>query len=132
VSAPVSLEGGLEWLGYTLDRSRTRAGQSVELATFWRVDQLPAEPLSLMAHVLASDGRPISIGDGLGVPIEDWRVGDTIVQRHVLEIPPGAPRGTYWVHIGAYTLKDLHRLAIVSGAQPAADRIVLTRLEVVN
>jgi len=132
LSAPLLLEGGLEWLGYRLGTSQGRAGQTVELETRWRVNQLPEQPLSLMAHLLAPDGHPVSVGDGLGVPIEDWRVGDTIVQRHVFEIPPDTPPGTYWVQIGAYTLTDLHRLAIISGAQPAADRIVLTRWEVVD
>ena len=130
ISAPVSLEDGPEWLGYRLDRSQVQAGQVVELETFWQVEQLPVGPLSLMAHLLAEDGRVVSVGDGLGVPVENWQVGDIITQRHELKVPPGASPGTYWAHIGVYTLADLRRLAVKG--QPAADRIVLARIKVAD
>jgi len=130
VSAPVSLEDGPEWLGYRLDRSQVQAGQVVELETFWQVEQLPVGPLSLMAHLLAEDGRVVSVGDGLGVPVENWQVGDIIAQRHELKVPLGASPGAYWVHIGVYTLADLRRLAVKG--QPAADRIVLARIKVAD
>jgi hypothetical protein len=135
VSAPVPLEGGPEWLGYKLDRTEAHAGQTVELQTFWRVTQIPAEPVSLMAHLIAEDGRAVAVGDGLGVPIENWQVGDVIIQRHLLEIPPDTATGTYWVQIGVYTTADLRRLGIASDAQPspgAGDRLLLERVEVVR
>jgi hypothetical protein len=130
VSAPLSLEGGLVWLGYRLDRSQVQAGQVLELETFWQVEQLPVERLSLMAHLLAEDGRVVSVGDGLGVPVENWQVGDIIAQRHELKIPPDASPGAYWAHVGVYTLADLRRLAVKG--QPAADRIVLARIKVTD
>jgi 4-amino-4-deoxy-L-arabinose transferase-like glycosyltransferase len=131
LSAPLALEGGPEWLGYWLDVEQVRAGQGVELQTLWRVKEPPAEPFSLMAHLLAQDGRAVAVGDGLGVPVENWQAGDVILQRHVFEIPPDTLPGRYWVHVGAYTLSDLRRLPIASAAQPAADRILLRDLEVV-
>jgi 4-amino-4-deoxy-L-arabinose transferase-like glycosyltransferase len=132
LSAPLALEDGPEWLGYRLDLTQAQAGQRVELQTFWRVNQQATVPLSLMAHLIARDGQAIAVGDGLGVPIENWQPGDVINQRHLLEIPPDTPPGTYWVHIGAYTLTDLRRLVVASAEQPAADRILLKRLEVVE
>ncbi|RLC78399.1 MAG: hypothetical protein DRJ03_25315, partial [Chloroflexi bacterium] len=75
-------------------------------------------------------GRPVAVGDGLGVPVENWQIGDVILQRHILEIPPDAAPGTYWVQTGAYALADLQRLAVTSDGQPIGDRIVLARLEV--
>ena len=132
VSAPLALEGGPEWLGYRLDLTQVHAGQTVELQTFWRVDQRPTEPLSLMAHLIAADGHAVSVGDGLGVPVENWQAGDIIVQRHVFEIPSDTAPGTYWVHIGVYTLTDFRRLLVASTQPAASDRIVLQRLEVVK
>jgi hypothetical protein len=132
LTTPLALEGGPEWLGFQLNSSQVRAGQTTELETIWRVNRSPAEPLSIMAHLIAQDGRAISIGDGLGVPIENWRAGDVIVQRHLLEIPPDTVPGVYWIQIGAYTLADLRRLVVVSAEQPNADRILLTRLEVID
>ncbi|MEE8389605.1 MAG: hypothetical protein V3S14_02265, partial [Anaerolineae bacterium] len=66
------------------------------------------------------------------VPIESWQIGDVIVQRHALEIPPDVATGAYWVQTGAYTLIDLQRLPVIWEGQPVADRIVLARLEVVS
>jgi hypothetical protein len=131
VSAPLALQGGPEWLGYRLDAEPVHAGQSVELQTLWRVQGPPTEPLSFMAHLLAQDGRAVAVGDGLGVPVENWHAGDVILQRHVFDIPPDTPPGRYWVHVGAYTLTDLYRLPVTSAEQPAADRILLQGLEVV-
>ncbi len=132
VSAPLSLKGGPEWLGYQLEKTQVHSGQTVELITFWRVNRLPVSPLSLMAHLLAGDGRVVSVGDGLGVPVENWQVRDIIAQRHLIEIPPGTAPGRYWIHIGAYTLPDLRRLVLELGDQPTADRIMLARLEIVD
>jgi len=132
VSAPLPLADGLVWLGYRISQSQVRAGQAVELETFWQVERPPSQPLSLMAHVVASDGRVVAVGDALGVPVEQWLAGDIIAQRHLIEIPRGAAPASYWVQIGAYTLADLRRLAIMSEGQPTGDRILLTRVEVVE
>jgi hypothetical protein len=133
LSAPFgTLNTGYRYLPPVIpfSHSRVRASQAVELETLWRVNQPPAGLFSLMAHLLDKGERAVSVGDGLGMPVENWQVGDIIVQRHVLTIPPGTAPETYWVHVGAYTLANLHRLAVEG--QAAADRIVLTRLEVVD
>jgi len=93
-----------------------RAGASIEVLTAWRVVAVPARPLSLMLHLTAADGAPLAIGDGLGVPIDQWRVGDIIVQRHVLSIPADAPPGSYPLQTGAYWLDDMAHLRGESGA----------------
>ena len=105
----VSLEGVLTFLGYQAP-STARAGISVEVLTYWRVLRPPARPLSLMLHLSASDGVPLAVGDGLGVPIEGWRPGDVIVQRHTLAIPADTPPGAYTLRSGAYWLDDMTRL----------------------
>jgi hypothetical protein len=131
-SAPLALEGGPKWLGYRLDSTQVRLGQAVELQAYWRVRERPAQPLSLMAHLLGEDGQVVAVADGLGVPIENWQVGDIIVQRHILEIPPDAPAGMYWMQVGAYTLPDLRRLVVTAAQWPTSDRILLQRIEVVE
>ncbi|OQY19524.1 MAG: hypothetical protein B6I35_11555 [Anaerolineaceae bacterium 4572_32.2] len=105
-------------------------GETLILWTYWSVSSIPDSPLSLMAHLLDRKGQPVAVGDGLGVPVESWQIGDVILQRHILEIPPDAAPGTYWVQTGAYALADLQRLAVTSDGQPIGDRIVLARLEV--
>lgn len=127
---PFSLAGSLMFLGYRLEADAVEPGKALYLWTYWSVIDIPDYPLSLMAHLLDEAGEPAAVGDGLGVPVESWQVGDAIVQRHTLEIPPGATSGTYWLQTGAYALADLQRLAVTPDGQPVGDRIVLAQLEV--
>ncbi|MBN1180143.1 MAG: glycosyltransferase family 39 protein [Anaerolineae bacterium] len=118
LTAPVPVGGDLAFLGYTVEAS---AGAAV-VHTHWQVTRTPQQPLSLMAHLLGSDGVPAAVADGLGVPTDQMQPGDVIVQRHVFEAAPG----TYWLQVGAYTLPDVTRLPVGS----AGDRLVVGTLEV--
>ncbi len=132
LTLPLSLSGTLTLLGCRVEPDTVSPGKALVLWTYWSVTDIPGYSLSLMAHLLNGDGQPVAVGDGLGVPVESWQVGDIIVQQHTLEVPPDAAPGTYWLQTGAYALTDLQRLVVTSGRQPAADRIVLTRLEVLD
>lgn len=90
-------DGPLTFLGATEARS--------EAWTAWRVNAIPARPLSLMAHLLAADGTVVAVGDGLGFPIDGWQAGDVIVQRHGFDSTEGAVA----LEIGAYWLDTLER-----------------------
>ncbi|MDY7075601.1 MAG: glycosyltransferase family 39 protein [Chloroflexota bacterium] len=124
VTAPVDTVGPLTFLGYEIqDQS-----QVIELHTYWRVDEVPARPLSLMAHLLAADGTTAAVGDGLGVPIEVWQPGDVIVQRHHLNISQSSLPGLHWVQTGAYWLDTMERWPIVINGQPVGDRLLLAEV----
>jgi hypothetical protein len=81
--------------------------------------------------VVGPGGAPLLVGDGLGVPTENWRVGDVILQRHRLTLPVGASVGAYQVYTGAYWLDTLERWPVVVESEPAGDRITLSPLSVV-
>jgi len=127
--APVSV-GPLMSLGFALDRTWVAPGQAVILTTYWRVASGMGRPVSLMAHLLAPDGRLIATSDGLGVPIENWQPGDVIIQQHTLAVPRDAPPGMYQVQTGAYTLDDLHRFDVVQGGVTLGDQLLLASVEV--
>jgi 4-amino-4-deoxy-L-arabinose transferase-like glycosyltransferase len=120
----VELGGMLVFLGYQAPPA-ARSGDNVDVLTYWRVVSLPDRPLSLMLHLGHNDGVPLAVGDGLGVPIDQWQPGDVIVQRHRLAIPPDAVAGTYSLRTGAYWLDDGTRLA-ASGM----DALFLAALEI--
>ncbi len=139
VSAPIEMSGPLAFLGYRLDEGDEgdggnedpiTSGQTVELWTYWAVTQPPTRPISLMAHLLNEAGQATVVGDGLGVPMEEWRPGDVIVQRHALTLPTETAPGTYWMQSGAYTLPDLKRMAVMRDGQAIGDRLLLTQVEV--
>jgi hypothetical protein len=118
--------GTLELLGYEAPRAAKRA-ESLDVKTYWRVIAQPSRPLSLMLHLTDQEGVPIAVGDGLGLPIEQWELGDIIVERHVLSIPDATPLGTYQVRSGAYWLDDLTRLT--AGGN---DAVLLTSVELTH
>jgi len=124
VTAPVSTAGPLTFLGYEV---QTRSAV-IELRTYWRVDDTPARPLSLMAHLLAEDGTTVAVGDGLGVPIEVWQPGDVIVQRHRLAISRDSVSGLYWLQTGAYWLDTMERWPILINNRAVGDRLLLAEI----
>ena len=86
--------------------------------------------MSLMLHLVGPGGEPLVVGDGLGVPLESWEVGDVIVQRHRLALPPDAPTGDYETYTGAYWLDTLERLPVLDDGVPVADRVNLAPVKV--
>jgi hypothetical protein len=135
---PQSLEGPLDFLGYRAPQDAVRAGDTLEIETCWRVTAPPqgpepakgARPLSLMLHLVGPGGTPLVVGDGMGVPLESWQVGDVIVQRHRLAVPPDASAGDYVLYTGAYWLDTLERWSILEDGVPADDRMILPPLKV--
>jgi hypothetical protein len=115
-------------------------GDTVEIETCWQVTALPrnpasgnsARPLSLMLHLAGPAGAPVIVGDGLGVPIESWQVGDVIVQRHQLQVPADAPAGEYALYSGAYWLDTLERWPVQDEQGNTHDRIELAPLEILD
>jgi len=123
-TTPIGTAGPLTFLGYEIQNQST----AIELHTYWRVDNVPARPLSLMAHLLAADGTVVSVGDGLGVSIQTWRPGDVIVQRHHLNVSPDSTSGPYWAQTGAYWLDTMERWFIVVNGQVMGDSLLLTEV----
>jgi hypothetical protein len=126
-SAPVQV-GDLTFLGHTI--LDAPSSTQTEVWTFWKVESLPQGPLSLMLHLVGPGGAPVVVGDGLGVPVENWQVGDVIVQRHQLALLSDAPPGEYTPYTGAYWLDTLERWPVRSGGQPVGDSLALPPLPV--
>lgn len=118
----VTLEKTLVFLGYDAPAT-ARPGDLVDVMTYWRVLDLPTRPLSLMLHLTGEDGVPIAVGDGLGIPVDQWQSGDIIAQRHTLAIPADVLPGAYRVYSGAYWLDDMVRLS-------AENDIAFTSMEI--
>jgi len=129
VAVPLGLSGPLSFLGYQLKTPSVRAGEEWVLWTYWSVEGLPDRPLSLMVHLLDEQGRPLAVGDGLGVPRASWQEGDLIVQQHVLQIPEDAV-GTVFLQTGAYWLDTMERWSVRSDEIEEGDRILLAWLEI--
>jgi hypothetical protein len=95
--------------------SHARPGATIDILTSWRILSPHSVPISLMLHLKGAEDVPIAVGDGLGIPSEQWRSGDILIQRHTLEIPEGTPQGTYTIETGAYELDTLQRIEVIGG-----------------
>ncbi|RME31894.1 MAG: phospholipid carrier-dependent glycosyltransferase [Thermoflexia bacterium] len=121
--------GALTFLGHTVSGT-PKPGQTVEIETWWRVEDVPARPLSVMMHLVGPEGEPVIVSDGLAVPVDQWRPGDIIVQRHRLSIPADAPSGEYQPYTGVYWLDTMERWPVEIDNKPAGDRIPLPVVKV--
>ncbi|OQA13361.1 MAG: hypothetical protein BWY63_03498 [Chloroflexi bacterium ADurb.Bin360] len=99
---PIMTNGPLDFLGYDI----VATGTTTKLHTYWRVTKRPDRLLSLMAHLVAADGTPLAIGDGMGFPIDQWNKNDIIVQQHLFHITSNTNQ-TF--HIGGYWLDTMER-----------------------
>jgi 4-amino-4-deoxy-L-arabinose transferase-like glycosyltransferase len=123
--------GHLTFLGHASDGPLpAQPGQTVELVTWWRVEGVPERPLSIMMHLTGPAGVPVAVGDGLGVPLESWQVGDVIVQRHALPLPADAPPSEYTPVTGVYWLDTMERWPVERGGEPADDHLALASVSV--
>ncbi|MBN1876731.1 MAG: glycosyltransferase family 39 protein [Anaerolineae bacterium] len=122
--------GALTHLGTTIETGTNhipQPGDTIYIETWWRVESIPGRPLSLMLHLAGPGNQPVIVGDGLGIPREAWTVGDIIVQRHTLAVPPDAPPGDYVPHIGVYWLDTLERW---TNLQTRQDTIINIPIEI--
>ncbi len=114
-AAEVTLEETLVFLGYAAPDT-AQPGTTMDVVTYWRVLAQPSRPLSLMLHLSGADGIPIAVGDGLGVPVDQWQAGDIIAQRHRLPVPEETPPGDYQFQAGAYWLDTMEQWAVTGGS----------------
>jgi hypothetical protein len=127
-ASQVYVEGPLRFLGHDFNWGQVAAGGEAVLRTYWQVSQVPERPLSLMAHLIGSDGIPVAVGDGLGVPVEQWQLGDIIVQRHRLAVPEDTAPGRYRLQTGVYWLDTLKRWSVRLEDGTTSDRLLLNEI----
>jgi hypothetical protein len=126
--------GGLIHLdGYTLDCELE--AQACEVQLFWTA-LLPVQAdYTVFVHLVDEDGAIVGQHDGMPeagfYPTSAWRVGETVLDEHSLEIKEDLPPGVYELSVGFYDQKTGDRL-VVTGATgaPAGDRVVLTTLSI--
>ncbi|MEA3309417.1 MAG: hypothetical protein U9Q70_07890, partial [Chloroflexota bacterium] len=129
IPTPVDIGDALTFLGYTTPTDPT-SGTPWSVTTYWQVRARPTAALSLMAHLLEGTGIPLAVGDGLGVPFNQWQPGSLILQRHHFAIPENTSATRTWLQVGAYTLEDLERAPIQHAGQIVGDRLLVAEIEV--
>jgi hypothetical protein len=125
LALPASFDGRLAFLGYEWLTESSVAGDSLDMLTYWRVEDPPAAPLKVFVHLAGEADVPIAQHDGLGSPPRGWAEGDLIVQKHVLPLPADLSPGLHKVYLGVYNASAGPRLSVAG-----TDHLVLPPIEV--
>jgi hypothetical protein len=103
-----SLAGALTLAGYDLMPPSPAPGETLRVSLYWRPQYpLQAEYHSFV-HLLDASGQRIAQSDqrpgGVYYPTTLWRVGESLRDDHLLEIPLSAAGGGYTLLAGMYAL----------------------------
>jgi len=129
LALPANLDDQLQFLGYVFENA-PGAETAPLLVTAWRVTVPPDGPRAIFVHLLTPQGGVAAQWDGLDVPVEGWRGGDTILQVASFDLPTDLPPGLYWLQVGAYNPETMERLPVLVDGMPVTDRILLETIHV--
>ena len=140
VQHPVPLEANLgdqfKLLGYHIDQSSYRAGDTINVTLYWLALQEMDENYKVFVH-LTDEGetRLIAQSDRWPVynfsPTTRWEAGEIVWDRHEIQIPPDVAPGTYRLATGAYLLETMRNLEVLDdNGNPEGVRIPLTAVDI--
>lgn len=129
ITLPVNFDDQMSFLGWKLDQTQVRPGDTVTLLSYWRVlTPLPPE-MSIFVHVLRTPTELLTQGDAFTLLSDTVRSGDVIVQQHSLIIPEGTVPGHYPLSIGVYSrLGNVPPLVIITQGEERDARLTLQEL----
>ena len=133
---PADLDGQVSLLGYAVDRTELRPGDTLHLTLTWRAQREMAEGHNVFAHLLDEEGHLWGQHDGPpqqgDYPTNLWAAGEPVPDEHPIVVSPDAPPGTYTLSVGLYDWQSGQRLPAYSpdGARLEEDRIILGQVQV--
>ncbi|MFN8598617.1 MAG: glycosyltransferase family 39 protein [Anaerolineae bacterium] len=114
---PVAFDSGLSLVGCEIV-----PGPTLDLVTYWRVDQPITRTLSLFVHVVDARATLLAQRDGLNVRLSSLEPDDVIVQRSPLEKVPEA----FMIRLGLYDPTTGKRVAVMGQSQDLDEvRVIL-------
>lgn len=104
--------GVITLLGYDV---LTTVGEPLQLITYWRVDAAVPPDLKAFTHLLNPQGEIIAQHDGWDAVPATLRVGDVVIQRHVLDTTTADPTWPLAIRLGLYQFQTGQRLPTTGG-----------------
>jgi len=95
-------------LSYEIISSESDSTLSVIL--FWRVDNPPTANYTPFLQLEDSWGHRWSQTETAAYPAEQWELGEMIIQRALVPVPPGTPPGIYRLRVGLFDPESPERL----------------------
>jgi mannosyltransferase len=137
VAYPISLdEGCIQLKGYTMQPAQVHAGEPLQVDLFWQAQCTLTHDYTVFVHLLGpynpATGGPVWAQDDSyplqgGHPTSRWIAGQTVPDRHPLELPASMPAGTYQVEVGLYDASTGARVPVDVVSE---DRILIEEVSV--
>jgi len=118
------------------DELTVKAGDTLVLDLYWRALRPTDAAYTVFTQLLGEAHNPRTQGpvwgqhdsgpSGYAAPTTDWRAGDRVQDRHLIEVAPDAPEGLYQLQVGMYDPSTGQRLPVTdaTGAE-VGDRVLL-------
>lgn len=132
----INLEDQVALVGYDLDRTAARAGETLHLTLYWQALAEMDKDYTVFAQVLGADHRLWAQRDAWpqdgAAPTSHWQRGQVIVDRHELVLDPEMPVGVNQLQVGIYLIETMRRLNVLGpGGHVRDNRVLLNPVRVV-
>lgn len=96
----------LQLLGYKLDRTQYRAGETLPLTLYWSANAMPDASYKVFVHLMDANGALRAQVDSIpqhgALPTDRWFAGEYITDEYALQLPTDLPAGDYRFEVGMY------------------------------
>jgi hypothetical protein len=119
--------------GYKVDKTEVKAGETIEVALYWRAQKKMTEDYTVFVHVVDEEGTIWGQHDSQPVngyyPTSFWDQDELVKDKHALVVREDTSPGEYRIEVGMYRLADGQRLAIVDqDGQVLDDKALLSEI----
>jgi hypothetical protein len=130
---PVSLRSLPHRVEYTLGERIELLGydlgiEDFELTLYWRANAMVGNDYTVFVHLVDQRGKMWGQGDSVPVrgmyPTSAWLPSQLVEDRHVIQVDPTVPLGSYWVLVGLYDPVTLDRLEALGPGGPLPEGAV--------
>jgi len=112
----VNLGDQVELLGYDLDATELKAGDTLSLTLYWKALAEMDTSYTVFIHLLDGEdkiwGQRDSLPGNGSLPTTGWLTGEVIADAYNVPIHPEAPPGPYSIEIGMYQAETGQRLSV--------------------
>jgi 4-amino-4-deoxy-L-arabinose transferase-like glycosyltransferase len=131
----VNLGNKVELLGYDLDRTSAKPGESLHLTLYWRALVDMDASYTVFTHLLGGDnriwGQKDSVPKAGTYPTTLWVEGEVVADEYEIIVKSDAPPGQYMIEVGMYLPQSGQRLPVLDeSGQVQADRVLLETVEI--
>jgi hypothetical protein len=132
-----NLDDQVELLGYDLEESAVRPGETVSCTLYWRGWQEMSHDYTVFTHLIGPDGQTWGQWDNEPqrgqAPTTRWLPGQVIADPYQIPLSEEAQAGPLTLQVGMYDLQTMARLPVLDeNGTPTGDSIALAELEVIE